>query len=162
MKVKPGIALLLLPVPVLLLLASNSYLATANPRPHPTHGCSAKTTVGRYVVICNGFLSPGPNAPLLPAKLLATTVSDDQGNINGSGTIMIGGGPKISQTVSGTEDLNSDCTGNITYQTTLNGRQGPPLNITFVVSEDGDRIDGLVVDPGTVFSCELRRTSKGD
>src|SRR6267154_2409243 len=103
MKVKPGIALFLLSVPVLLWFASNSYLATANPRPHPTHGCSAKTTVGKYVVICNGFLSPGLNAPLLPAKLLAT-----------------------------------------------------------IVSEDGDRIDGLVVDPGTVFSCELRRTSKGD
>ncbi len=162
MKSKLGIALLLLSVAVLLLFASNSNLATANPRPHPIHGCSAKTTVGRYVVICNGFLSPGPNAPLLPAKILSTTISDDQGNINGSGTVMIGGGPKISQTVSGTENLNSDCTGNITYQTTLNGQAGQPLNITFVVSEDGDRIDGLVVDPGTVFSCELHRISKGD
>src|SRR5882757_4816118 len=161
MKPKLGIALSFFFLPALLLFA-NSSASSPPPRPHAAHGCSAKTTVGKYVVICNGFLSPGLNAPLLPAKLLATTVSDDQGNINGSGTIMIGGGPKISQTVSGTEDLNSNCAGNITYQTTLNGRQGPPLNITFVVSEDGDRIDGLVVDPGTVFSCELRRTSKGD
>jgi len=75
---------------------------------------------------------------------------------------VIGGGPPLTQTVVGTENLNSDCTGTITYDQKINGQQGPPLDITFFVSDEGDRIDGLVVDPGTVFSCELHRTSKND
>jgi len=37
-----------------------------------------------------------------------------------------------------------------------------PPNISFVVSENGDRIDGLSTDPLTVFSCILRRISKDD
>ena len=52
--------------------------------------------------------------------------------------------------------------GTITYDQKINGQQGPPLDITFFVSDEGDRLDGLVVDPGAVFSCELHRTSKND
>jgi hypothetical protein len=31
--------------------------------------CSSNTTVGKYVVVCDGYLSPAPNAPMVPAKL---------------------------------------------------------------------------------------------
>ena len=162
MKARLAIALSFFLLPALLLFVNNSSRANANPRPHAAHGCSAKTTVGTYFVICNGFLSPGPNAQLLPAKLLGTLNADDNGTFTGASTVMIGGGPPLTQTVVGTENLNSDCTGTITYDQKLNGQQGPPLDITFFVSDEGDRIDGLVVDPGTVFSCELHRTSKND
>src|SRR6267143_920558 len=161
MKPKLGIALSFFFLPVLLLFANRS-ASSPPPRPHAAHGCSARTTVGKYVVICNGFLSPGPNAPLLPAKLLGTVTADDGGTFTGSSTIMIGGGPPHTQTVTGTEQLNPDGTGTITYDQKIDNQQAPLLDITFIVSEKGDRIDGLVVDPGTVFSCELRRTPKGD
>ena len=72
MKARLAIALSFFLLPALLLFVNNSGRANGNPRPHAAHGCSTKTTVGRYFVICNGFLSPGPNAPLLPAKLLGT------------------------------------------------------------------------------------------
>ena len=121
--------------------------------------CSASTTIGRYVIVCDGFLSTGPNSPLVPAKLLATSSGDFNGKINGTGTISLGG-QILTQNVVGAQKLNPDCTGTVTYTQTVNGQPGPPLNITFVVSEDGDRIDGLVVDPGAVFSCVLRRTSR--
>lgn len=165
MKPKLGIGLSILVVPALLLFAGNGASgsrASANPRPHAAHHCSAATTAGKYFVICNGFLSPGPNAPLLPAKLLGTVTADDGGTFTGSSTVMIGGGPPVIQTVVGTENLNSDCNGTITYDQKFNGQQGPPLDITFIVSEGGDRIDGLATDPGTVFSCELRRVSKAE
>ena len=165
MKPKLGIALSFFLLPALLLFA-NSSASSPPPRPHVAHGCSAKTTVGKYVVICNGFLSPGPNAPLLPAKLLGTVTADDGGTFTGTSTVMIGGGPPVTQVVKGTEDLKEDCTGTIAYDqkfvTPQGTQQGPPLDITFIVSKDGDRINGLATDPGTVFSCELRRVSKAE
>ena len=119
--------------------------------------CSTRTTTGKYVVVCDGFLAPAPNAPLVPAKELAVSVADRSGTFTGVGTISVGG-TILQQTVKGTEQLNPDCTGSITYQQTINGQQGPPLDITFVVSQDGDIIDGLVTDPGAVFACRLTRT----
>ena len=88
--------------------------------------------------------------------------ADNGGTFTGSSTVMIGGGPPHTQTVTGTEQLNPDGTGTITYDQKIDNQQAPLLDITFIVSEKGDRIDGLVVDPGTVFSCELRRTPKSD
>jgi hypothetical protein len=92
MKARLAIALSFFLLPALLLFVNNSSRANANPRPHAAHGCSAKTTVGTYFVICNGFLSPGPNAQLLPAKLLGTLNADDNGTFTGASTVMIGGG----------------------------------------------------------------------
>src|ERR1039458_1486827 len=94
--------------------------------------CSSNTTAGRYVVACSGYLSPVPNGPLVPAKILGTATADDKGTFNGSATASIGGGI-VKQTVKGTEQLNADCTGAITYTQTFNGQPGPPLDITFVV-----------------------------
>jgi hypothetical protein len=155
MILKPGIGLSLLLSPAVLLLLGN-------PPAHKVDHISTKTTAGRYLVECNGYLSPAANAPLLPAKLLGTANADDEGNFTGSSTVMIGGGPSHKQTVTGTEQLNPDGTGTITYDQIIDNQQGPPLDITFVVSKDGDRIDGLATDPGTVFSCNLRRIAKID
>jgi hypothetical protein len=125
------------------------------------HGqiCSTPVTRGTYVVICSGYLSPSANAPLVPAKILGTATADDNGAFKGNTTVSLGGMAVLTQTVSGTEKLNPDCTGSITYAQTINGQPGPPLDITFVVSQHGDRIDGLATDPGTVLSCTLTRLS---
>src|SRR5258706_12666162 len=131
MKARLAIALSFFLLPALLLFVNNSSQANANPRPHAAHGCSAKTTVGRYFVICNGFLSQGPNAPLLPAKLLGTLNADDNGTFTGASTAIIGGGPPPPQTVVGTENLKSDCNGTITYDQKNNGKQRPPPAIPF-------------------------------
>ena len=121
--------------------------------------CSPKTTAGKYLVVCDGYLPPAPGLPAVPAKELAIATADKNGTFNGNGTISVGG-VILQQTVSGTEQLDPDCTGSITFQQTLNGQPAPPIDITFVVSQHGDRINGLVVDAGTVFSCKLTRTSK--
>jgi|ERR1700688_3061997 len=158
MKVKLGIGILFFFVPAVFLFAAR---ARSNDS-RQDNRFTTESTAGRYIVVCNGYLSPGPNAPLLPAKLLGTVTADNSGTFIGRSTVMIGGGPPHTQTVTGTEQLNPDGTGSINYDQKIDNQQGPPLDITFIVSEKGDRIDGLVVDPGTVFSCELRRTSKGD
>jgi hypothetical protein len=158
MKSKFGIAILFLSVPAFFLFAAR---ARSNGGPQD-HRFTTESTAGRYIVVCNGYLSPGPNAPLLPAKLLGTVTADNGGTFTGSSTVMIGGGPPHTQTVTGTEQLNPDGIGTITYDQKIDNQQGPPLDITFIVSEKGDRIDGLATDPGTVLSCELHRTPKGD
>lgn len=123
--------------------------------------CSNLTTVGRYVFTCDGYLSPAPNSSLVPARQLGTVTGDENGTFKGSGTMMLGG-TTLVQSVVGTMKLNKDCTGTITYTTSVYGQPGPPLDITFVVSEQGNRIDGLVVDMGTVVSCVLHRISNAD
>jgi hypothetical protein len=146
----------------LLLLLAPAVILPGAPQPHKAEHFSTKTTAGRYLVVCKGYLSPAPNAPLLPAKLLGTADADEEGNFTGSSVVMIGGGPSHQQTVTGTEHLNPDGTGTIAYDQRIDNQQGPPLDIAFVVTDEGDRIDGLVTDPGAVFSCVLRRISKLD
>ena len=121
--------------------------------------CSTKTTVGRYKVVCDGFLTPGPNAPLLPAKELGTVNADQNGTFTSTDGKISLGGTIVTQTVTGTETLNTDCTGSIAFSQTINGQPAPPLHIDFVVSDNGNKIEGLAVDPGTVFSCRLTRLS---
>lgn len=119
--------------------------------------CSPKTTQGRYIVTCDGYLKPGPLAPLVPAKELGIATADADGNFAGApGTLSLGG-QILQHSVKGTEQIQPDCTGAITYQQTINGQPAPDLHITFVVSDRGNRIDGMATDPGSVFSCVLRR-----
>jgi hypothetical protein len=132
---------------------------------------TARSTAGTYSVICDGYLTfpnpfpPTSNPPSLqfaPAKALGMATADYSGHFTGTTQLSVGGFAVVTQTVSGTEVLNPSGTGTITYATTIDGNPGPPLNISFVVSENGDRFDGLSTDPGTVFSCILRRISKDD
>jgi hypothetical protein len=121
--------------------------------------CSTSTTVGKYLVVCDGYLTPGPNAPLTPAKVLSVGSSNFAGEINATGTVNIGG-QVVTQQVTGTEKVNSDCTGSVTYSQTINGQRAGSISFTFVVSENGNRIDGLSTDAGSALSCVLTRTSR--
>jgi hypothetical protein len=123
--------------------------------------CTSRTTVGRYLVRCDGYLSLGVGAPQVPAKTLATTTADRNGHFTGAGTVSLAGAI-VTQTVNGTAEVNPDCTGTITYAQTINWQPGPPIDIAFVVSEGGDKIDGLVTDPGSTYSCRLSRLSKAE
>jgi hypothetical protein len=130
------------------------------------------TTAGTYAVTCEGYLAfPTPASPLVPAKELGTAIADEEGHFTGTTTDSIGGFAVFTETVSGTETVNPDGTGAITFTpSAIDGHPvpppsmgGPPLiDISFVVSEHGNRIDGIVTDPGTVFACVLRRISQND
>ena len=137
---------------LLLLCGTGSKLAAAD-------YCSPSTTVGKYIVVCDGYLTPVPNAPLTPAKVLSVGSSNFAGEINATGTVNIGG-VIVTQQMTGTEKVNSDCTGSVTYNQTINGQQAGSISFTFVVSENGNRIDGLSTDPGSALSCVLTRTSR--
>jgi hypothetical protein len=124
--------------------------------------CSTQTTKGRYVVVATGFITPQGAASLVPAKLLATATADETGHFTGSGTLMVGGGPAVTQTVDGMEVISSNCTGSITYATKIDGQFVGYLDFNFVVSQHGNRIDGLATDAGTVLAAVLTRISHHD
>jgi hypothetical protein len=121
--------------------------------------CSARTTIGRYVVVCDGLLSLGPNSPLLPAKELGTVTGDANLNFTSTDDILTIGGAVLHAEVTGTGRLHRDCTGTITYSQTINGQAAPDIHLSFVVSKGGDVIDGISTDPGSVYSCHLTRMS---
>ena len=117
--------------------------------------CSNRTNTGKYVTVCDGFLTPAPGAPLVPAKLLGVAIVDRYGNITGDGTVSIGG-MIVQQTVQGTETVNPDCSGSITYQTWINGQPGPPLQYapaaSILVQVPGDGVYSVVT-----YNLRLRK-----
>jgi len=140
-----------------LLLVILSAMALANVM-QGQQKCTNKTNAGRYVVVCDGFMTI-PNGPMVPAKALGTASSRGDGNFVGDATVS-SGGMILQQHVTGTQQLNPDCTGTISYTQWINGQPAPPLDITFVISDNGDTVNGLSIDQGTVFSCVLRRMSR--
>lgn len=123
--------------------------------------CSTTTTVGKYLVLCNGFMSPAPNTSMVPTKTLGIATGDDTGTFRGTAQVTVGG-LIVQQTVIGTVKQNKDCTGTLTYTQTINGQPAPPINLQAIVSEQGNRIDGMGIDSGVTISCVLRRLSNDE
>jgi len=98
--------------------------------------CSIETIRGTYSGTCTGWITPAPNASMVPEAAIA------------------------DQTVSGSASINTDCTGTISYDQKINGQPAPKLNIVFNVLGNGDEIHGMSVDPGTAILCKLVRTNK--
>jgi hypothetical protein len=123
--------------------------------------CSVAANVGTYAVKCNGYLTPRPNAPMVPATGLSKAVADKDGNWSGSGTLSLGGAI-VTQNVQSVRPamVNPDCTGSLTYSQTINGQPAPDIHFNFIVEKNSDVIDGIGTDPGSVFSCTLTRISK--
>lgn len=121
--------------------------------------CSTHTVQGTYSVTCTGYLSPAPNAPLVPFTALATIQGDSHGNISGAGKASVGGAI-VDQTFSGTATVKSDCTSTVSYDQKINGQPAPKLNIVAHVLDDGKEIRGMAVDAGAVLSCNLRLMSR--
>ncbi len=123
--------------------------------------CTNGGIAGTWVVKCSGYLTPAPNAPLVPATLLSKAVADKDGNWGGSGTLSLGG-TIVAQDVQsvGPAQTNPDCTGTITYSQKINGQPGPDIHFNYIVGKSGDTIDGIGADPGSVFSCRLTRVDR--
>jgi len=126
--------------------------------------CSASGIAGTYVVKCSGYLTPGPNAPMVPATLLGKAVGERNGNWSGNGGTLSIGGTIVTQDVKsvGPAEVKPDCTGSITYSQAINGQSAPNIHFNFIVGKNSDVIDGISTDPGSVFACTLTRVSERD
>jgi hypothetical protein len=121
--------------------------------------CSNETIRGTYSVTCSGFLTPAPASPQVAASLIGTIVTDFPNGITGTAKMSVGG-VIVTQVVSGTAQVNSDCTGAVSYDQKINGETAPKLNIIFHVLENGKEIRGMSVDTGATLSCNLRLMSR--
>ena len=117
--------------------------------------CSAQTTRGTWLYTCEGELPVG-----VPARILGTCETSRSGFFDCTGKANAGG-TVLTQGLRGQSQTAPDCTGNISYTQSFNGNVLPgTLDIYYVVSENGDRIDGLPINSGGVLSCSLKRTSR--
>jgi hypothetical protein len=64
--------------------------------------CSAQTIRGSWGITCDGYLTPAPNAPLVPARIL--------GVFTGEATVSLGG-TILPRKVAGTAIVSDNCTG---------------------------------------------------
>jgi hypothetical protein len=119
--------------------------------------CSVRTTHARYGTTCQGFVSTGAGQPLAPYTLLGTCTGDAHGFFTCQGTQSFGGFvvPALDE---GQGTVNTDCTGQITYN------QGTPseLDINFLVLNDGKELRGMLQNSGSVVQCDLVRMGDTD
>jgi hypothetical protein len=118
-------------------------------------GCSNATLKGTFAEKDTGFVTnPSP----APASLFAGVnleTFDGKGTITASGFASLdgNGGP---QTETGTYTVNPDCTGTYAVQISPGGFTAHAF---FVIDDDGNELQIVVTDPGTVINCIARRLS---
>ena len=105
--------------------------------------CTFHTTHARYGTSCQGFVSTAPGA---------TCTGDANGFFECTGTQSFNGTvvPAIDE---GQSVVNSDCTGQITY----NKGTTSELDINFLILQDGRELRGMLQNAGTAVQCDLIR-----
>ena len=114
--------------------------------------CTFHTTHARYGTTCQGFVATAPDSPLTPFTLLGTCTGDANGFFKCTGTQSFNGTvvPAIDE---GQSVVNSDCTGQITY----NKGTTSELDINFLILQDGRELRGMLQNAGTAVQCDLIR-----
>ena len=112
------------------------------------NACTNAAVAGTYTVTCSGFTAAGSGGSLVPIMQVdlpqATPTATGQVlslSISAVKTVI------PASNVTGKANLNSDCTGTITYN------KGTPteLNISYVVNPRTDETFGLVTERGQWF-----------
>lgn len=122
--------------------------------------CSAQRLVGKYVLICDGYLSNPAYPDVVPSKLLGIATIDQSGKISATSVINLKGtsAPAIYNTYKHAPmRVYPNCTASATLQQVIDGTPYFDVNLTMVISHDGDTLDMLETDQGTVFSCKATR-----
>jgi hypothetical protein len=129
----------------LALAASSTLTAHAN--------CTNATIKGSYAFTIRGQVLL-PNGATLLIDGLARTTFDGEGNLTQLDAVATNGGVAPGWRVStGTYSLSSNCTGTMTV---TNGDQ-PPIHLQLIVSQSGNTIRDMVMDPGFVTTAEAER-----
>lgn len=139
--------------PWLMLLCATTWATTAAAS---GPACTPQTTRGDWVYTCEGLL---PAPALTPTRILGTCKASKTGFFTCSGTVNLGG-QIVAQTLLGQANTQANCTGAVSYAQTLGGAPAGTLEITYVVSRDGDVINGLPTNSNGVLACTLHRISK--
>jgi len=114
--------------------------------------CTVHTTNARYGTTCQGFVSTAPGTPLAPFSLLGTCTGDANGFFKCTGTQSFDGTvvPAVDE---GQSIVNSDCTGQVTYN------KGTPGELTSTSSSctTAKNFAACCRMRGRRFQCDLIR-----
>ena len=109
--------------------------------------CSNATLKGTFADRDTGtIIGVGPYAGVILERFSGT------GKLTGSGVQSING-TVAAGTFAGTYEVKPDCTGTYTVHTP----QGRTFHASFVIDDDGNELQILITDPGTVINCLARR-----
>jgi hypothetical protein len=119
-------------------------------------GCSNATLRGSYAQTGSGVITAPPDQAG-PFANVGTLVFDGKGGLTGT-LVANSNGSSSPATETGTYTVNSDCTGTYTVQIA-------PFGITsqafFAIDSNGDELEIIVTDPGSVIVCVAKKLYPG-
>jgi hypothetical protein len=119
-------------------------------------GCSNATLRGSYAQTGTGVITAPPDQAG-PFANVGTLIFDGNGGLTGT-LVASQNGMSAQATETGTYTVNSDCTGTYTVQIA-------PFGITsqafFAIDTNGDELEIIVTDPGSVIICVAKKLFPG-
>jgi hypothetical protein len=129
-----------------LALASSSSMAAHD------RECTNSSIKGSYAFTIRGQIFT-PNGPVVVDGIAKTTF-DGNGNLTQVDAVAANGiALQLWRAGTGSYTVNSDCTGTMTL---LNPDQ-PPLHLAILVSDSGNLIHTVVIDPGFAVTSDAER-----
>jgi hypothetical protein len=119
-------------------------------------GCSNNTLQGTYAQTGSGVITAPPDQAG-PFANVGTLVFDGNGGLTGA-LVVSSNGSSSQATETGTYTVNSDCTGTYTVQI---APFGITSNAFFAIDTNGDELEIIVTDPGSVITCVAKRLYPG-
>jgi hypothetical protein len=119
-------------------------------------GCSNNILRGTYSQTGSGVITAPPDQAG-PFANVGTLFFDGTGGLTGA-LVVSSNGSSSQATETGTYTVNSDCTGTYTVQIA-------PFGITsqafFAIDTNGDELEIIVTDPGSVITCVAKKLFPG-
>jgi hypothetical protein len=128
--------------------------------PAQGQSCNDQLIQGTYGFTIEGQKLGPPNTPIGPQVGVAMTTFDGRGGLTQTDTVTINGelvADFTHATAGGNYQVNADCTGTFTILF-HDGR--PPATVNFVVTENGNEIDTVVIFRGGPGVLATRSTGR--
>ena len=119
-------------------------------------GCSNFTLRGTYAQKGTGVITAPPDQAG-PFANVGTLIFDGNGGLTGA-VVASSNGSSSSATETGTYTVNSDCTGTYTVQIAPFGISSQAF---FAIDTNGDELEIIVTDPGSVITCVAKKLYPG-
>jgi hypothetical protein len=119
-------------------------------------GCTNATLRGSYAQTGSGVITAPPDQAG-PFANVGTLIFDGNGGLTGT-LVVSSNGSGASSTETGTYTVNSDCTGTYTVQIAAFGITSQAF---FAIDSNGDELEIIVTDPGSVIICVAKKLYPG-
>ncbi len=138
-----SVSRILMAVILFSVLAGTRAVAQPNGSRSRDRHCSNRTLLGDYGFAVEGDLSPGPGVTLT-GRGVTMTHFDGEGNLTQVDSLIIGGNPVSDwSSVTGTYQVNDNCTGTMSLLTSTGGF----VNLRMIVVRHGTEIHTVVWPP---------------